>query len=365
MPKVGKRAALVFLLILCFAIAPISEIGVVKAEPKTIVVPDDYPSIQQAIDSASVGDTVYVKSATYHENLVVNKSISLVGENVDTTIIDGNPPEGYRIPIKIQSDHVSVSGFKLLYGYAGITVGGVKFCSISGNRIAGNQHGISLVSSSYCNITRNYFELIGLSSAIQLSYSNNNLVTGNYIDSCTEGIQIREYSYGNTISENTIVNVSDAAVRLLYSNNNEVVENNVTNSGTGLIIYVSNNNTVYHNNFRNNTFQISTNEWYAQQWGYSFSNNTLNQNYWSNYNGTDTNGDGIGDTPYVIDENNQDNYPLIEPYIIPEFPSWIILPLLLMATLVAIIFKKRLSQHFIRTQNGKYRLKKTLPMGGE
>jgi len=131
---------------------------------------------------------------------------------------------------------------------------------------------------------------------------------------------IREYSYGNTISENTIVNVSDAAVRLLYSNNNEVVENNVTNSGTGLIIYVSNNNTVYHNNFRNNTFQISTNEWYAQQWGYSFSNNTLNQNYWSNYNGTDTNGDGIGDTPYVIDENNQDNYPLMNPIVIPEFP---------------------------------------------
>jgi len=61
-------------------------------------------------------------------------------------------------------------------------------------------------------------------------------------------------------------------------------------------------------------------------------------NYWSVYNGTDNNGDGIGDTPYVIDENNRDNYPFINPIdveTIPEFPSFIILVLgLLMITII-------------------------------
>ena len=215
---------------LCFGF--FSEKWIVKAENNTLVVPDDFSTIQEAIDNAVEGDTIFVKSGMYHENLVVNKSLSLIGENVDTTIIDGNPPEGYRIPIKIQCNNVSVSGFKLLYGYAGITVGEVKFCSISGNRIAGNQHGIILVGTSYCNVTENYFEQISLSSAIQLSYSNYNLVAGNYIDNCTEGIQIWQYSTNNTVTENTITNCDDVAIRLQYADNNTITRNDVSNSGT-------------------------------------------------------------------------------------------------------------------------------------
>lgn len=289
---------------------------------------------------------------------------------MDTTIIDGNPPEGYRIPIKIQCDNVSVSGFKLLYGYAGITVGEVKFCSISGNRIAGNQHGILLVGTSFSNVTENYFEQIRLSSAIQLSYSNYNLITGNYIDNCTEGIQVWQYSTNNTVTENTITNCDDVAIMLQYADNNTITRNYVSNSDLGTTIYVANNNTITKNSYINNTEQLPSGEWewYAKTFGYNGSVNIINQNYYSDYNGTDGNGDGIGDIPYIINDENQDPYPLMEPIeieAIPEFPSWIILPLFLMASLVAIIVKKRLSKHFIRTQNGKYRLKKTLPMGGE
>jgi hypothetical protein len=67
-------------------------------------------------------------------------------------------------------------------------------------------------------------------------------------------------------------------------------------------------------------------------------------NYWSSYSGADADSDGIGDTPYIIDENNQDNFPLMAPSDItdiPEFPSSIILPLFLTATFLVTVYRKK------------------------
>jgi parallel beta-helix repeat protein len=344
--------ASLFVLLLLSSIVLVSFPQLVDAnsEPNTLVVPDDYASIQEAIDTAEDGDTVCVKSGEYHENLVVNKSLSLIGENMNTTIVDGNPPEGYRIPIKIQCDNVSVSGFKFLYGDSGITVGDSKYCNIFGNRIADNRHGVVLVSCSYCNVTENYFEQIGLSSAIQLSYSNYNLVAGNYIDSCTEGIQIWLGSCNNTLTGNTITNCSNYALSFQYSDKNIVTRNDISNSDFGTAIYVSNLNNISYNNYVNNNvnFASDSNESYAMTFGHNVSVNIINKNYWSDYNGTDNNGDSIGDEPYVINEKNQDNYPLLTPVTIeaiPEFPSWIPLFFTLTAVIVAaMVYRQRLGK---------------------
>jgi nitrous oxidase accessory protein NosD len=64
-------------------------------------------------------------------------------------------------------------------------------------------------------------------------------------------------------------------------------------------------------------------------------------NYWSDYNGTDANHDGIGDTSHVLDANNTDHYPLMIPYIIPEFPSFLFPVLFITATLLTVIIYKR------------------------
>ena len=71
----------------------------------------------------------------------------------------------------------------------------------------------------------------------------------------------------------------------------------------------------------------------------NFWDNGCEGNFWSNYNGTDLNRDGIGDTPYIIEANNTDRYPLMS--IIPEFPSLLISALFMTATLLAVIVYKR------------------------
>jgi hypothetical protein len=88
----------------------------------------------------------------------------------------------------------------------------------------------------------------------------------------------------------------------------------------------------------------------ADSWGYD---NTWDDgypsggNYWSDYNGYDSDHDGIGDTPYFIDENNTDHYPLMVQYVIPEFPSFLILPLFFIAALLAVAVYR--GKHFYST----------------
>lgn len=333
-------ATILFLLIVSFCLVAFPQVLEVKAEAKTIVVPDDYSTIQEAVRSAASGDTIYVKKGVYQENVGIDKPLSLIGEDVDSTII-----ESYSVPVKVISDRVNISGFTLSYGYAAIQMSEVKFCNIHANKITGATYGIRVFKSSSNNITENVFESIGSGSAIRLDYAPQNLIQRNYISSCVEGVQLMESSHNNTVTENTIVNCDDQGIRLLYCDNSMVIGNNITSCGIGLSIYGANNNTVYNNSFINNTVQISTNEWYAQQWGYTFSVNTINENYWSDYKGTDSNQDGLGDTPYVIDENNQDSSPLMNPVdvgVIAEFPSWTRILIMILATVsVAVIYKRR------------------------
>jgi parallel beta-helix repeat protein len=124
------------------------------------------------------------------------------------------------------------------------------------------------------------------------------------------------------------------------SSNNTIIGNNITNNYYGIFLEASSNNVIFHNNFINNTKQVHDLSWSYPQlhpsinvWDNGFSSGG---NYWSDYeerypDATEINHSGIWDTPYVIDSNNIDHYPMI-----PEFPSPIILPLLTIATLLAV-----------------------------
>ena len=95
-----------------------------------------------------------------------------------------------------------------------------------------------------------------------------------------------------------------------YASNNTMLTNNITDNLVGANFEYSSGNLVYHNNFINNTIQILDNNTISENtW-----DNGSEGNFWSYYNGTDGNGDGIGDVPYLLDGVNVDNFPLIFPY---------------------------------------------------
>jgi parallel beta-helix repeat protein len=178
---------------------------------------------------------------------------------------------------------------------------------ISGNNITKNDYGIALDSSSNNSISRN--NIAAYDNAINLYFSSSVNINGNNITASPVGIHLG-YSSDVSISGNNITLNSYYGIRLVSTSDVSINGNNITNNKkSGMRLYSSSNNKVYRNNFVNNTQQVysvdSTNVW----------DDGVHGNYWNDYNGSDANHDGIGDTPYIIDANNKDNYPLMPPHV--------------------------------------------------
>jgi parallel beta-helix repeat protein len=125
----------------------------VKAEPKTWYVDDDggadFTKIQDAINAAGPGDTILVAVGTYNENITVSKSISLIGENTSTTIIDGG---GADTVVYITADYVKFIGFTVQNGvYNGIHLHYSQYSNISHNTIKSVFFNGILIDNSHQN----------------------------------------------------------------------------------------------------------------------------------------------------------------------------------------------------------------------
>jgi parallel beta-helix repeat protein len=172
-----------------------------------------------------------------------------------------------------------------------------------------NGQGILLAYTTNSTVTKD--DITNNGKGIDLFESSNNTIIGNNMTNSNYGIQLINSS-NNNISENNMTNNSfgirlSGLNPLSGSSYNIVSGNNIKNNEHGVQLDYSSNNTFYHNNFINNFSQV-----FFYMPGYvNFWNNDVEGNYWSNYNGIDDNQDGIGDSPYVIDANNTDNYPLM------------------------------------------------------
>ena len=186
--------------------------------------------------------------------------------------------------------------------------------------------GIRFTNSFDCKVYQNSLtnNSIGIEMGyVDESYSNNNTLSGNLIKENNAGIRII-YGSSNTISGN-IITANDEGISIWGTFGNKIVGNNITSNHRGIYIETSGINIINQNNFVDNT-----NDWWdygLTPWPFQlpFSVNSWDDgkegNYWDIYYGADNNGDGIGDTPHELYENNADNYPLMNPVAIPEFPA--------------------------------------------
>jgi len=140
--------------------------------------PGNYSSIQKAVDAAVDGDTVYVFGGTYYEEVFIDKSITLEGENKNICILEGN---GSRDILTIISIDVLITGFTIQNGHFGIYLDNSSDIKIFENIFINNLHGISAYWSIRCKIRYNIFDLNQYS--IRLYYCNNFLVFRNNFQS--------------------------------------------------------------------------------------------------------------------------------------------------------------------------------------
>ena len=402
----------------------------------------DYATIQAAIDAPETldGHTILVDSGTYHENIVVNKSISLIGENSSNTIVDGG---GVGTVLNITANNVTVSNFTIKKSsteidplgilYIGLILNGCNNTIIQNNKITQNYVGLLFYQSSN-NLFRNntiveniynigvfgqdilehYLQDIDTSNTVEgepiyywinheneqvpldagfvalinctnvsvqnlnlknnfngllIAYSSNTTIQNNNITNNGYGVNIWYGSYDNQIIENIMeqnhvgvfgygltyrpsnnwfiknaITANDLGIYLWRTYNNTICGNSITANDRGIHFWATYNSSVYENDIRDNEHGILLDD--SVKWNRFYHNNLINNtvqasasslntegnawdddypsggNYWSDYTGTDSDGDGIGDTPYVIDENNQDNYPLMAPIIILDACTW-------------------------------------------
>jgi parallel beta-helix repeat protein len=322
-----------------------------------------FDTIQEAINAAHSGDTILVNSGKYYENVVVNKSVSLIGESPTNTTIDG----GSGGPaLHITAGNTLVSGFTIENGVYTVYVDGCSSNIIEKNVFQGGFDGIFFCHSSNNTVDENEFSNIFDYGVLLGGYDSNTIVRDNLVEGTWYGIGIWDSS-NNVVYNNSVehtgpphsgidrlpVPTFEPAGVLVYDHSkyNKIIGNNLSNNGWNGIAVVLNstNNLITQNMISSNNYY---GVWVENSSGNFFYHNLFNNqnqfhlynasntwddgypsggNYWSDYTGADVKrgpnqndpgSDGIGDTPYIIDTNNTDRYPLMNPYGSPAQPMY-------------------------------------------
>jgi len=213
-------------------LTPAFNLRLSGAQPATIVVPDDYPTIQEAIDAANPGDTIYVRSGIYEGNVYVSKSLSLIGECKNTTVIVG---DGRGNVVDIVADNVVISRFSIKHAgnyFSGIFLENSSSSFVFDNNVEDNYYGVKLYNCSNClvfrnNATNNRWGHIVLDSSHNCSVLNN-FVAGNWM-----GIYLLNCS-DCSISRNIIAKANGSGIELEHSSGCSISRNHAYNSDWGI-----------------------------------------------------------------------------------------------------------------------------------
>ncbi len=399
-----SKSAVLFL-VLALTISCITMFVPVKAERRTLAVPDEYNTISAAIAVAGDGDTILVKKGIYQEQtLKIDKPLFLVGEDAAETIINLSPPlietpisessvQVYSAAISIIASDVKIAGLSInLPDRNGASVDGLfatgdrieiasniigKGCNLNlnGTLISVAENSISShlkVQGSNQKIEKNlihaltaqgtrskiventvidsfnlqgFFNLVvGNSfSAVYLDRSDSNFISNNTLGSLWIGFNGAPCS-GNTICKNKVTGPGNWGILMGAGAYNVFHDNLISDYAGGYGIAIGGNdypaeyNAFYRNILINNSLHVGAN-WEVLGAG-NYWDNGETGNYWDGYIGRDDDGDGIGDTAYVIEgckwDNatgglasfifGQDSYPIMVPFdienVIITLPEW-------------------------------------------
>ncbi len=272
-------AIIVIVLFIGMSVVPISGTLSIKRNVilssfgKTLYVggsgPNNYTKIQDAIDNASDGDTVFVydDSSPYYENVVVDKSINLIGEDRNTTVIDGG---NNNDTVYVTADWVNMSGFTVQNsgdkghpGFdSGIELNNVSNCCIERNLILDNKkYGIFIYNGSSKNMISGNSIIHTKHHGVCVRYASLTLITGNIITDSDDGIGITlgDGSKNNTVSDNLIRNnyYHGIYIGISFFNpgphpyGNLIVNNILTGNNDGIFLICTHNNTVIENKIMN------------------------------------------------------------------------------------------------------------------
>jgi parallel beta-helix repeat protein len=230
--------------------------------------PNNYTKIQDAIDDANNGDSIFVYIGEYNEQIFINTTISLIGENKAFTIINGSEIGDV---ITVNADYVNINGFTIKKSYYmdnAIEINS-EYSNIQNNIFEENGYGIYIDGTNNHTITGNTF-LYHRWRCIRLQYSENNLISGNsFTDPRGDAISI---SYCvNSIISNNMITLAFQGIGVGWCNNiiitnntvagrdryegislsnseNCTISNNIINDfDEGINLYYSNYNNIYGN----------------------------------------------------------------------------------------------------------------------
>ncbi len=297
-----------------------------------IHIPGDYPTIQEGINEAQNGDTILVAVGTYYENIIINKSLVLQGEDKDNTIIDGS---GHGDVVLIEADRVYIGLFNIRnsgtdWNDSGVEISHADSCNIEQCSLHDNYNGLHLYGSSYnvisrCHISLNSHGILFNDPPYPGPFVDNmdNIIQNNILHSNTIcGILFEHtgaiYHRSNVIQGNSILyNVT--GISIIMSQENDISNNDIIgNTGYGMNLQMCMGGGELNRIYQNNYYLNNGNSVQGCEWGggcnYWFSEEDSAGNYWSDYTGKDTNEDGIGDVPYIVDgDSTCDDYPLMIP----------------------------------------------------
>jgi len=313
----------------------------------------NYSSIQDALDLASDGDTVFVYPGVYNENIFINTSLHLIGDDAETTIVDG---QGLGNVLSVYASSVSIDSLTVQHSLIPV------FEKENGTTPSDNSTSDSskpgfqkdVINDTYYDELYNGINYSGMFITADLveirsciirdchigvvfnNVSNDVIADSSFFDN-SNGINM--YNSNNCNIINSTLSENEQGCSLLQTSISIFTGCSITNNNaSGFSLTNSNRNIVYNNVFSGNYFgvvvstQSEDNIFYKNNFynavGMHSIDNALNLwdynglgNYWDDYQGTDEDSDGIGDQSYVFTLIGEDHFPLMEPVVMDAFDT--------------------------------------------